>query len=113
MLFFECAYTVVLCKNWFISSYLSQRIALAKALIGRFSSRQRIGRPPNVANLVCLNLSLGHFPQRSNAKARCVVCNRHGMIHESWSECSVYKVSLCGGYTGRLGFRDYHTLKDY
>ena len=43
--------------------------------------------PPSVANgnLERLNLSLGHFPQHSYAKARCVECNR--MRHESWSEC--------------------------
>ena len=31
-------------------SYLSQRIALAKALIGGFSSGQQIGHTPSVAN---------------------------------------------------------------
>ena len=76
--------------------HLSQRIALAKALMvdfpvidGGFSCRQRIGAPPppRVAKVI---LSFGHFPQCSNTKARCVdVYNRHGMRHESWTEYSV------------------------
>ena len=61
--------------------------------------------PVLVVNLECLNLILGHFPQHSNAKAHCVVCNRCAMRHESWTECSMCKVSLCGGYTGWLWFK--------
>ena len=96
-------------------SYLSQRITLAKALIGDFSSRQRIGRPPNVdsAHLERLNLSLGHFPQRGRTRARCVVCSRHNLRHDGWNECSVCEVSLCGGHTGRSCFKKYHTLRVY
>ena len=75
---------------------------------------QRIGCPPVlVVNLECLDLSLSHFPQYSNAKAYCVVCSHHGMRHESWTECTMCIVSLCGGYTGCLWFKNYHPLRAY
>ena len=91
------------------------KITLAKALIGGFSSRQRIGRPPSVdsAHLECLNLSVGHFPQRGRTRARCVVCSQHGLRHDGWNECSVCEVSLCGGHTGRSCLKKYHTSRDY
>ena len=56
-------------------SYLSQRLTLTKALIGDFSSRLRIGRPPSVdsVHLECLNLSVGYFPQHGRTRARCGV----------------------------------------
>ena len=58
-------------------------------------------------NLERFNLSLDHFPQQSNTRARCVMCNRHGMRYESWTECSMCKVSLCGVYTNHLCSRNY------
>ena len=96
-------------------SYLSQRFTLAKALIGDFSSRQRICRPPNVdsAHLERLNLSVRHFPQRGRTRAHCVVYSRHNLRHDGWNECSVCEVSLCGGHTGHSCLKKYHTLRVY
>ena len=93
-------------------SYHSQRITLAKAVIGDFSSKQRIGRPPNVDS-VHLECSIGHFPQRGRTRARCVVCSRHDLRHDGWNECSVCEVSLCGGHTGCSCLKKYHTLRVY
>ena len=96
-------------------SYLHARITLAEGLIDGYCSRQRIGRPRSLstANIERLNLSLGHFPQRSQSKGRCVVCGRHGERHETWTECCYCHVPLCSGPSGRECFRKYHTLREF
>ena len=40
--------------------------------------------PPSAdsANLECLNLSLGHFPQHGRTRARSVECSRHSWRHD-------------------------------
>ena len=69
------------------------------------------GRPPSTesCNLLCLNLSLGHFPGRAGSRQRCVVCSKHGERCDMWCVCTACSVHLYDALTGRECFRRYHT----
>ena len=84
-------------------------------MIGSFSARRRIGRPPSTenCNFLHLNLSLGHFPGRAGSRQHCVVCSKHGERRDTWCVCTVCSVHLCDALTGRECFRRYHTLREY
>ena len=80
--------------------YVSQRLALACALIGDFSSRRRSDHPTTgeTVNLRRLNTSYKHFPKRGKDKRQSVVCIKHGERHESRVVCRVCEVYLCDAF---------------
>ena len=82
-------------------------------LIGSYSGRKRAGHPQLEDKGERLNLSLGHFPVKSKDGRRCVVCNSHGVHHDTWCSCSVCKVHLCDAMSGRECFTKYHALTNY
>ena len=98
--------------NKFVMLLHYQRLALARALIGDFSSHRRIGHPTTgeMANLRRLNTSLKHFPKKGKGKRRCFVCSKHGEMHGSRVVCRVCEVYLYDALSDCECFYKYHSF---
>ena len=105
--------------------YLEFRYALAKELIGSFSSRAvRVGRPRSLETQQALRLesTKSHLPIIDGPKRDCVVClkvkevrglkREKGARHESQIRCSECNVHLCCTKE-RQCFQKYHTHVNY
>ena len=96
------------------SDLLDFGLELIEGLAGGFCSRQLLGRPRNSAHFQFdqLNVSIGHYPDFTERRARCVACLAAGDRHETFVQCSHCQVSLCVAH-GRRCFTLYHTPVDY
>ena len=71
-------------------------LELIDCLVGGFCSRQLLGRPRSSAHVqfYWLNVSIGHYPDFTERRARCVVCLAAGDRHETFVQCAHCQVSL-------------------